>query len=92
MGGEADKVISEIKKWGNSAAIRLPRKILAAAGFEPGSQVSIKTETDRIIIERALGIDRDKDVAILKGIVPPPRKPVSIEDIKESIKAKGAGQ
>lgn len=85
-------MISEIKKWGNSAAIRLPGKILAAAGLEPGSQVSIKTETDRIIIERARGVDRDKDVAILKGVVPSPGKPVSIDDMKESIKAKGGGQ
>ncbi|POP52597.1 AbrB/MazE/SpoVT family DNA-binding domain-containing protein [Zhongshania marina] len=80
---------SEIKKWGNSAAVRLPGKILAAAGLSTDSPISIKAESGRIIIDQVLASPRDKDVSCLKGIVPTPSKPVSIEDMKAVVKSKG---
>ena len=42
---------TEIKKWGNSAAIRLPSKILAAAHISTGSSISIEVKGRKIIIE-----------------------------------------
>ena len=32
---------AKIAKWGNSAAVRLPRGTLATAGFSPGEEVEI---------------------------------------------------
>ena len=39
-----------VKKWGNSAAIRLPSKILAAAHINTGSSISIEVKDQKIII------------------------------------------
>lgn len=40
-----------VKKWGNSAAVRLPSKILAAAAMEMDQVVDVREEDGRIIIE-----------------------------------------
>lgn len=42
---------SEIKRWGNSAAIRLPRRILAEARLDVSSPVTVVVEGRKIIIE-----------------------------------------
>ena len=42
---------SEIKRWGNSAAIRLPKKVLNEARLEIDSAVTMKVEENRIVIE-----------------------------------------
>jgi antitoxin MazE len=42
---------SEIKRWGNSAAVRLSRKILAQARLDIASQISIGVQSGKIIIE-----------------------------------------
>ena len=42
---------SEIKRWGNSAALRLPRKLLNQARLEVDSAVTMKVEDNRIVIE-----------------------------------------
>ena len=44
---------SEIKRWGNSAAIRLPSKILNEARLEVSSPVSMVVKGSKIIIEAA---------------------------------------
>lgn len=44
---------SEIKRWGNSAAVRLPRKLLHVAQLDIDSEVTMKAEENRIIIEAA---------------------------------------
>lgn len=45
---------SQIKRWGNSAAIRLPARILAEARLDVSSPVSLIVEEGKIVIE-ALG-------------------------------------
>ncbi|MEW8091897.1 MAG: hypothetical protein AB2784_19975 [Candidatus Thiodiazotropha endolucinida] len=40
-----------IQQWGDSAALRLPAKLLAAAGFKMGSEVAIRGEAGRVIIQ-----------------------------------------
>ncbi|WP_257263872.1 AbrB/MazE/SpoVT family DNA-binding domain-containing protein [Endozoicomonas sp. ONNA2] len=42
---------TEIKKWGNSAAVRLPAKALAQAGIEINSSVEIVAVDGEIILK-----------------------------------------
>ena len=46
-------MLSEIKKWGNSAAIRLPSKLLAAAELQAGEPISIEVIDHKIVITSA---------------------------------------
>ena len=40
-----------VKKWGNSASVRIPAQILAAANLTLDQSVDIREESGRIIIE-----------------------------------------
>jgi len=42
---------SVIKRWGNSAAVRLPKKLLHAAQLDVDSAVTVTAEGNRIVIE-----------------------------------------
>jgi antitoxin MazE len=42
-----------VKKWGNSAAVRIPATVLADAGIELDQPVEIRQERGRIVIERS---------------------------------------
>ena len=42
---------AKIQKWGNSAAIRLPATVLAAAGISLNSKVDIQAERGRLVIQ-----------------------------------------
>lgn len=42
---------TEIKKWGNSAAVRLPAKVLAQAGMDINSSVEIVAVVREIILK-----------------------------------------
>ncbi len=44
-------MLSDVKKWGNSAAVRLPSKVLAAAGLDVGAPISIEVVDNKVIIE-----------------------------------------
>jgi antitoxin component of MazEF toxin-antitoxin module len=60
----------KIQKWGNSAAIRLPAKVLAAAGIENDSEVDIQADDGRVVIqlhERTLEQTFDKLLADESG-------------------------
>jgi antitoxin MazE len=41
----------QVKKWGNSAAVRIPASIIAAASMHIDQAVDVKEEAGRIIIE-----------------------------------------
>lgn len=59
---------SKIEKWGNSAAIRLPKAVIEKTGFEIGTEVEISSEAGCLIIRRAgskLGLDE-----LLKDVTP----------------------
>lgn len=67
---------SEIKRWGNSAAVRLPRKLLNEARLEVDSAVTMKVEENRIVIE-ALEVTAPKrlhlpfsEADLLAGLTP----------------------
>lgn len=42
-----------VRRWGNSAAIRLPSQVLTAAGLKPNDRVDVREENGRIVIEKA---------------------------------------
>ena len=43
----------QVKKWGNSAAVRIPARTLAAAGLRVDDTVEVREEDGRIVISRA---------------------------------------
>lgn len=42
---------TQIKRWGNSAAVRIPSGVLNEANLSPDSPVDIQVDGNRIIIE-----------------------------------------
>lgn len=44
---------SQINKWGNSAAVRIPANILSSTGLSVNSSINIEVKDGRIIIEPA---------------------------------------
>ena len=42
---------SKIQKWGNSSAVRLPAKVLAASGIKPDSEIDIQASEGRLVIQ-----------------------------------------
>ena len=58
---------SIVKKWGNSAAVRIPAAIMAATSLQVDEAVDVREEAGRIVIEpvrqRAYDID-----ALIKAI------------------------
>jgi antitoxin MazE len=51
-----------VKKWGNSASVRIPAKVMAAAALNVDQAVDVKEEGGRIVIEpvRAPVYDLDR--------------------------------
>ena len=41
----------QIKKWGNSASVRIPASIMAAAAFHIDQEVDVREEEGRIVID-----------------------------------------
>jgi antitoxin MazE len=58
-----------VKKWGNSASIRIPSSVMQAARLKLDDHVEVKEESGRIVIE-PVG-QREYDLAkLVKGITP----------------------
>lgn len=58
-----------VRKWGNSAAVRIPASALAAAGLKTDDPIEVHEENGRIVIERA----RPEPVTLewlLEGVTP----------------------
>lgn len=58
-----------VKKWGNSAAVRIPAATLAAAGLKTDDAVEVREENGRIVIERAR--TKEETLAELIGRITP---------------------
>lgn len=56
-----------VRKWGNSAAVRLPASALIAAGLQIDDAVEVREEGGRIIIERAVPAKFDL-AALIEGV------------------------
>ena len=52
-------VVSAIKRWGNSPALRLPLSLLQVAEFSPDQRVSVIAEKGRLTIEPVAKTDFD---------------------------------
>ncbi len=60
---------TQIKKWGNSAVVRLPATMLAQLNLAVGSPVELKAEGDRLVIEPSL--NREYKLSdLLDGMTP----------------------
>ncbi|MCP1677259.1 antitoxin MazE [Natronocella acetinitrilica] len=69
---------SEIKRWGNSAAVRLSSKILAQAKLDVSSPISIDVKAGKIVIEAVERAPRKVNL------------PFSEADLLEGLDARGA--
>lgn len=66
----------QIKKWGNSAAVRIPAAILSAARLRIDQDIEIREEEGRIVIQAAVGLHYDLDA--LLGRMTPENMPGSV--------------
>ena len=57
-----------VKKWGNSAAVRLPAKVLNAAQVSIEQRVEVRVEDNKIVIDPA--IEENNLDALLARITP----------------------
>ena len=58
---------SVVKKWGNSAAVRIPAAVMEAIPLELDESVDVREEAGRIVIEPVRQKAYDIDV-LIKGI------------------------
>lgn len=58
-----------VRRWGNSAAVRIPAATLEAAGLKPDDPVEVREENGRIVIEKARSQAVTLD-ELLAGITP----------------------
>ena len=56
-----------VKKWGNSASIRIPASIIAAVGLKLDQPVDVREESGRLVIEPVSQIEYDL-AELLSGI------------------------
>ncbi len=59
----------QVKKWGNSASVRIPAAIMAAAKLQVDQLVDIREDGGRIVIEPVLAPVYDLD-ALLDAMAP----------------------
>ena len=55
-----------VKKWGNSAAVRIPAAILLAAGLKTDDKVDVREENGRIVIEKVASTEETLDEMIAR--------------------------
>ena len=58
-----------VKKWGNSAGIRIPSSVLAATGLKIDQAVDVREEAGRVVIEPVTTKEYDL-AALLQAITP----------------------
>jgi antitoxin MazE len=59
----------QVKKWGNSASVRIPASIMAAASLHIDQLVDVREEQGRIVIDPVLAPTYDLD-ALLSQMTP----------------------
>lgn len=58
-----------VKKWGNSASVRIPAAIMQAARLELDTPVNVREEDGRIVIEPVRDAEFDLDL-LLAAVTP----------------------
>ena len=87
---------SEIKRWGNSAAVRLSSKILAQARLDVASPISIDVKAGKIIIEAARTTTRKvnlpfSEAELWSGLMPMVRMKMSLRSLRLRKRARDGG-
>lgn len=59
----------QVKKWGNSASVRIPASIMASAALRINQEVEVREEEGRVIIEPVSVPSYELD-ALLKKMTP----------------------
>ncbi len=59
-----------VRKWGNSAAVRIPAAVLEAAGLKPDDAVEVREQDGRVVIEKARAPEAPTLEELLAGITP----------------------
>ena len=59
----------QVKKWGNSASVRIPASVMAAAALKIDQPVEVHEEGGRVIIEPVTAPTYELD-ALLAGMTP----------------------
>jgi antitoxin MazE len=59
-----------VRKWGNSAAVRIPAAVLDAAGLKADDAVEVREEAGRVVIEKARPAAELTLEELLAGITP----------------------
>ena len=60
---------AQVRKWGNSASVRIPAPVLSAAAMRVDQEVDIREEDGRIVIEPVMDRAYDLD-ALLDSMTP----------------------
>jgi antitoxin MazE len=60
---------ASVKKWGNSAAVRIPAAVMQAVHLELDEAVDVREQAGRIVIEPVRRKEYNLD-ELLKGITP----------------------
>jgi antitoxin MazE len=55
---------AQVKKWGNSASVRIPASVMAAASLHVDQMVDIREDNGRIVIEPMLAPTYDLDMLL----------------------------
>ena len=58
-----------VKKWGNSASVRIPASVMAAAGLHLDQAVDVREDNGRVVIEPI--ISEEVDLADLLASITP---------------------
>lgn len=78
--------IMPIAKITSKGQITIPREIRELLNLNAGDSISFITDAEG----RVTFTPARKSITSLKGIVPKPDKPVSLEDMKSTIRTRGA--
>jgi AbrB family looped-hinge helix DNA binding protein len=68
--------------------ITVPKEVRLKLNLKPGDRVLFIVEDDGAVRMRAA----NKDISSLRGILPPPKRKVTIEEIEESIARSAAAR
>jgi antitoxin MazE len=71
---------SQVRKWGNSLGIRIPKLLAKKLNLRSGSEISLRSEDNRIVISKT---NSELD-ALLDGINPSNRHSEKFDDDKNT--------
>lgn len=56
----------QVKKWGNSASVRIPASVMAAASLRLDQPVDVREEDGRVVIEPIRAQTHDLDTLLVR--------------------------